>query len=249
MPPAYTPPCHSKKSNVVDGEVYASGQITGNTPGTQHPNVAKTPFPEMDIASLRSMAQAYIAGAWPYNGGVAIPNSSPPTVYTNTSLAANRTKYQVDLHAADLTNTAYFLDPTAVYFVDGSMSMNGGNLQGTIVVNGDLRINGNITVGSGGTMPTIIATGNITKENGCSSINGIVYTGGSFTGNGTASITGALIARGTVNMKGTLDIYYNKAIGTIVTGEITGEGTTMYGFSEMVLPDSSGRIWQEITPN
>jgi hypothetical protein len=242
-----------KNNSVVDGEVYASGQITGNPPGTPHPNVAKQPFPEMDIASLRSMAQAYIAGAWPYNGdngGVAIPNSSPPTFYTNTSDSANRIKYKVDLHAANPTNTAYFLDPTAVYFVDGSMQLNGGNLQGTIVVNGDLRINGNITVGSGGTLPTIIATGNITKENGCSSINGIVYTGGSFTGNGTASITGALIARGTVNMKGTLDIYYNKALGTIVTGQTPpGTGSTTYALSNMTLPDSSGRIWQEVIPN
>jgi hypothetical protein len=182
---------------------------------------------------------------------VPIPNSDPVTFYTNTTNAANRTKYKIDLLAGDRTNSAYFLDPTAVYFVDGSMHLNGGSLSGTIVVNGDIRINGNIEVGSGGSLPTIIATGNIIKENGCSEINGIVYTGGTFTGNGTAQINGALVARGTVDMKGTLDIYYDDGLGGIAIGGNPGDASPpLYGLSDMALPSAaSGRIWQEVVPN
>lgn len=233
-----------KNSSVVGGEVYASGTITGNPPGTPHPSVTPPiPFPEIDTAAMHAMANAYIAGTWPYDGTKA--------GYTNTSDPVKRAQYSVDLLAADPTNTAYFLDPTAVYYVEGSMQLNGGSLSGTIVINGDVRINGNVLVGSTGTLPTIIATGNVTKENGCSEINGIVYTGGTFTGNGTAQINGALIARGTVAMNGTLDVYYEAGLGDIVIGGNPGETSPpLYGLSDIVLPSpASGRIWQEVVPN
>ena len=237
-----------KNSSVREGEVYASGQITGNPPGTPHPNVQPPiPFPEIDTGFLHSMAHAYISGARPYDG------TEPG--YTNTAAIledANPmdSKYvAIQKLISNPADMSAYIDPTAVYYVDGSMTLNGGDLFGTVVVNGDITIHGGITVGSGGTLPTIIATGNVIKENGHSVINGIVYAGGTFTGNGTARINGALIARGAVDMKGTLDVYYDKGLGTIVIGGTPGGNTELYGLQDIVLPSSGDRIWQEVIPN
>jgi type II secretory pathway pseudopilin PulG len=243
-----------KKTSVRGGEVYATGSITGNPPGTPHPNVPAIPFPEIDVAFMRSMATAYLAGTWPYNDTVLIEGSNPPAYYTNTSDPVKRAYYNVDALAADPTNTTYFKDPSAVYFIDGSAHLNAGALSGTIVINGDVFINGNITAGSGGGLPTIVAIGNVTKQNGCSTINGIVYTGGSFTGNGTATINGALIARKTVDMKGTLDIYYDTSLHSIVIGGTppseSGDPVTDYNLTDIRLPAlQTGRIWQEVLPD
>lgn len=252
-----------KTGSIVGGEAYAGGSVTGNPPGVPHPNQTPIPFPEIDTAYFKTMAKAYIDGTYPYNAATnPIPGTFPTAYYTctNALVAGNKRAYY---HVDDLAspsdpfhpNQAYFLDPTAVYYNDGPMHLNGGALQGTIVINGDAFINGNVTVATGQKLPTLLVTGNVTKENGCSEIQGVVYTGGTFTGRGTATITGALIARGSVDMSGTMDVYYDPTFSTISTGGTVDPGTNgnpavSYDLSQLVLPSfPDGRIWQEVVPN
>jgi hypothetical protein len=253
-----------KTSSIVDGEAYAGGSVTGNPPGTRHPNQTPVSFPEINTAYFKTMAKAYIDGTFPYDTTTnAIPGTSPVKYYTCTkaSVTGNkRTFYHVDGLASSSDpyhpNPAYFLDPTAVYFNDGPLHLNGGALQGTIVINGNAFINGNVTVATGQKLPTLIVTGNITKENGCSAIQGVVYTGGTFTGRGNAMITGSLIARGSVDMKGTMDVYYDPSLSMIVTGGVVNPGgdpstgVPTYSLNQLVLPNlPDSRIWQEVIPN
>jgi hypothetical protein len=258
-----------KTGSIVGGEAFAGGSVTGNPPGVPHPNQTPIPFPEIDTAYFKTMAKAYIDGTYPYNalnnqipGTGTDPVTNPIAYYTCTNplVAGNkRAYYHVDSLASSSDpfhpNQAYFLDPTAVYYNDGPMHLNGGALQGTIVINGDAFINGNVTVATGQKLPTLLVTGNITKENGCSEIQGVVYTGGTFTGRGTATITGALIARGSVDMSGTMDVYYDTNLSTISTGGTVDPGgsgvpSVNYDLTQLVLPSfPDGRIWQEVNPS
>ena len=252
-----------KTGSIVGGEAYAGGEITGNPPGVAHENQTPIAFPELDTAYFKNMARAYIEGTFPYDAATnPIPGTSPVQYYTCTNPLVpgnKRALYHVDQLASPSDpyhpNQAYFLDPTAVYFNDGPMQLTGGALQGTIVINGDAHIAGNVTLTTGQKLPTLLVTGNVTKDAGCSEIQGVVYTGGTFTGRGTATIKGALIARGSVDMSGTMDVYYDTSLTSISTGGTVDEGnpgttTRTFGLDKLVLPGSSdGRIWQEVLPD
>ena len=151
------------------------------------------------------------------------------------------------------------IDPTAVYYFDGDVKLaSNSELSGTIVIDGKFFISGNVEVGASDSLVNIIVTGDVTKDTGCSEINGLVYTGGSFTGRGTADINGALIARKTVDMSGNFNLTYNDSIppitigGTLVQEEEFIPGTTehfpaVYNLDDFEQPDSGDRMWQEVT--
>lgn len=227
-----------KKNSISGGKVYAHGSLTGKPPAGSIGGVPAQSFPVIDTAYYRSLFTAYINGAYPYNGNVQIPNSTPPAYYTDTSLAANRAKYNVDKLAALTSEVtvdgnvyktipsgnataalAYMTNPTASYFVSGDLHVNAQvTLTGTVVVDGTIFVNGGANILAGTKMPALLATGDFVKNNGNATINGLVYTEGSFTGVGTADIVGALYARGAVTMNGNMSITYDSSIDAVVTG-------------------------------
>jgi hypothetical protein len=263
-----------KASGLVGGVAYAAGTVTGGIPASaKKPGQTPISFPEMDIPTMRQLFDAYVRGIYPYDGTVA--------GLTNTSHTAagliNRTTFHVDalMAAARLDSTTGFyelpsmvpitstvrsalIDPSAVYYFDGDVKLASNSaLSGTIVVDGKFFISGNVEVGTSGTLVKIIATGDVTKDTGCSLINGLVYTGGSFTGRGTADINGALIARTSVDMSGNFNITYNGNIppmttgGTLVSAGHWTDGTAgtpaSYKLDSLSLPASGDRMWQEVT--
>jgi hypothetical protein len=259
-----------KASGLVDGEAYAVGTVTGGIPADdKHPGETPIAFPEIDIAIMHQLFDHYLRGEFPYDGTV--------TGLTNTSILIQRALFNVDrLMAAARIDAATgwyelpsmtpitadvrsaLIDPSAVYYFDGDVKLASNSvLAGTIVIDGTFFIAGNVQVGASGSLVNIIATGDVTKDTGCSEINGLVYTGGSFTGRGTADINGALIARNSVDMSGNFNITYNGSIPPITTGgeliteggELPGTAETpaFYELNELDLPDAGQRMWQEVT--
>jgi len=272
-----------KSSGLVGGKAYAVGTVTGGIPaGVRFPGQTPVPFPEVDIALMRKMFDAYVTGKYPYNAfNNQIPGAPAGTFYTCTNplvVGNQRSAFKVDLLLAASSvdpvtglrqlpsmspiTTAVasaLIDPKAVYYFNGDVKLaSNTSLSGTIAINGRLFISGNIQVGAGGTLANIVATGDVTKDTGCSAINALVYTGGSFTGRGTADINGALIARKSVSMNGNFNLTYNSNLppltigGTLVTEEHVYPDTTTsypdyYNLNDFKRPASDTRMWQEVT--
>ncbi|MFA4932714.1 MAG: hypothetical protein WC625_07410 [Caldisericia bacterium] len=264
-----------KSSGLVGGDAYAAGTVTGGIPaGDKFPGQTPIPFPEIDIVIMHHLFDAYLRGTYPYNGTVA---GMTNTSFTPLGLI-QRAIWNVDrLVAAARVDGATgwyelpsmtpitadvcsaLIDPSAVYYFDGDVKLASNSaLSGTIVVDGQFFISGNVEVGTAGTLVNIIATGDVTKDTGCSEINGLVYTGGSFTGRGTADINGALIARNSVDMSGSFNLTYNDSLspitigGTLVTEEQFIPGETVYhppfyNLDDFEQPVSGERMWQEVT--
>jgi hypothetical protein len=269
-----------KASGLPDGQAYAVGTVTGGIPAAvQHAGRAKNDFPVIDTAYMRTMYDAYVTGKYPFDG------TNPDYMDTRTVVGpgtTNRATYHInDLLAASTTwidplDSSHQLkvlpggsisasvavamtNPKGFYFFNGSINLpksTAAAWSGTIVVNGNFDIHSNITVGTPGYLMNLLVTGNITKDNGCSSINGVVYTNGTFSGNGTAALTGALLAKGSVSMNGTLDITYVPNLPPITTGgTIVQYDYTIYGahypdaytLVSLTLPPSGQRMWQEVT--
>ncbi|MHB8071051.1 MAG: hypothetical protein ACYDHF_03740 [Candidatus Cryosericum sp.] len=266
------------------GNAYAVGTVTGGIPASvQHAGQAEIVFPVIDTALMRTMYDAYVTGKYPFNGG----NPDYPDTRTTTADGlANRVAYHIDdLLAASTTwidplnslhqlkvlpggsisasVSAAMMNPKGFYFFDGAVDLpknSAAAWSGTIVVNGNFDIHSNITVGSSGQLMNLLVTGNITKDNGCSTINGVVYTNGTFSGNGTAALNGALLAKGSVYMNGTLDITYVPNLPAIMTGgTVIQEGSTTpgtpthypavyaLGDTPLTKPDAGSALWQEVT--
>lgn len=274
-----------KASGLVDGQAYAVGTVTGGIPASvQHAGQAKIDFPVIDTALMRTMYDAYVTGKYPFDG----TNADYPD--TRPTIAGVANPNYADFHIADLLSasttwidpldslhqlkvlpggnisasvSAAMTNPKGFYFFDGAVNLpknTAAAWAGTIVVNGNFNISSNITVGSSGSLVNLLVTGNITKDNGCSTINGVVYTNGTFSGNGTANLTGALLAKGSVYMNGTLDVTYVPNLPPIMTGgEIVQDGytipggTTYYpavyalGPTPLAAPDAGKGMWQEVT--
>jgi formylmethanofuran dehydrogenase subunit C len=267
-----------KASGLVNGQAYAAGTVTGGIPATsKHPGQTPIPFPEIDVLYMQRMYNAYLMGTYPYDGTV--------VGMTNTSHSPageiNRALYHVNdlLNASvvDAVNGLYelpgatgtgsvtltaairaaLIDSTAVYFFGGNIKLaSNSELAGTIVIDGKFFISGNVEVGASGVPASILVTGDVTKDTGCSAIGGLVYTGGSFTGRGTADITGALIARNTVDMSGNFNVVYDDSLPPIQTGgTLVTAGWTepaQHTPAQYILDDfkdaaAGQRMWQEVT--
>ena len=266
------------------GQAYAVGTVTGGIPAsTQHASQAAIPFPVIDTALMRTMYDAYVTGKYPYDGTNASFMDTRATVdgLPNPAGVANRTLYHIDdllnasttwtdpldaLHQLKVlpaghinaTVAAAMTNPKGFYFFAGAVDLpkdTAAAWSGTVVIDGDFDIHSNITVGTPGNLMNLMVTGNITKDNGCSAINGVVYTNGTFSGNGTAALTGALLTRGSVDINGTLDITYVPGLPAAVTGghlvqTKTTTTTTIpptYALESVVLPVAGQRMWQEVT--
>ena len=242
------------------GQAYAVGTVTGGiSTSVQHAGQKKIDFPVIDIAFMRTMYDAYVTGKYPYDGTNASFMDTRTTLvggFPNVVGLNNRATYNIDdLLNASTTWTdpldsshqlkvlpgghisasvsAAMTNPKGFYFFNGAVDLpknSAAAWSGTIVVNGNFEIHSNITVGSPGYLMNLLVTGNITKDNGCSTINGVVYTNGTFSGNGTAALNGALLAKGSVYMNGTLDITYVPNLPAIMTGgTVVQDGYTILG--------------------
>jgi cytoskeletal protein CcmA (bactofilin family) len=259
-----------KSTSVVDGTAYAGGGFSKKSylPPGYDDHAPFITFPAMDAPTFKQLFTAYLNGTVPYDGTVAGFVNTSQLVPSN--LNRLNPSFQAILAAAVPSGTEYLLNastvptwallvPSAVYYIEGNLHLNGGDLSGTIYVKGNVELNGNVTVASGSSYPTIIAggtppaEGNITKNNGCSGIKGVLYCNGSYTGNGATSIDGALISVGSVNANGNFTIDATHAPGVIVGGGTwSGGGSTplgtTYALNDLRLPQAADRQWQETIP-
>lgn len=158
------------------------------------------------------------------------------------------------LTATELTNLQTYMG-SIVYYVKGPASINANfACAGTLVIDGNLSINGNATVGDpsnpGGS--AILVKGDITKSNGTANLYGLFYSTGSVNlGNGTFYCEGSIISDGSMNLVGNYNVKYvpltwnpNIGIGAgYYTPDIPGEtyysinsaadGTTSYSWKEI----------------
>jgi cytoskeletal protein CcmA (bactofilin family)/type II secretory pathway pseudopilin PulG len=246
-----------KSSGITGGYAYAAGSATGNVPAGSKSGMTKRdlPDPSASLPFYQAMYYAYLHGQAPYDGSDS-RYTDTRQLLSNGTTNPNYVKYHIAALLASPTATQYFTDPTAIYYVDAGsgLHLNGGNLSGTIVVKGNIFINGNITVAAGSSLPAIIATGNVTKDNGCSYVKGVIVAGGTFTGRGTADIYGAIISSDSVDLKGNFTVTYDPTLtsftggGTVVPG---GDypGTPTYTLNDLAVPAAGDRTWQEVNPS
>jgi hypothetical protein len=285
--------------NIVNGKVYATGELKGKLPAGSKvvpritfPEIDTAYYRALFTAYVNGTFP-YDTGTRQ------IPGAPTGTFYTCTARdgvygvqgAINRARYGVDiLRDGDLTvevteggmtyrvipsdhaqaALAYMTNPTTAYFVEGDFQVNGqAALAGTLVVHGNFVLNGGAQITSGPNMPAILVTGNFKKNNGNAATYGLVYVKGDFGGSGTGDIYGALVSGGNVKMTGTMNVYYDASLGSIVTGakwietrkfekghgDITGqleipphEESPEYRIVAVRTLDISGRSWVEVAP-
>lgn len=111
------------------------------------------------------------------------------------------------------------------YYVDGDLTLASDfDANVTFVVDGELRINGGVTVG--GTNEdededtsglAFAVAGDVVRANGNATINGVLYSNGSITGNGNLVVNGSAILADTDNdssLSGNFTINYQKSTNT-----------------------------------
>lgn len=247
-----------KSDGIVNGVAYAGGTVSGQVPPGSLGGVTVPPLPDI-VGSLPGyilMNEAYLNGTLPYDGSDTA-NYTDTRHYLDDGVTVNPN--YIKYHIAELTvapdNYRYFTDPTAVYYVDHDLHIaSSANLAGTVVVDGNVFISGSVDVVAGAASVAILATGDVTKDTGCSYIEGVIVAGGTFTGRGNADVYGAIICGGSVDLSGNYNIRYDKSLTGFPNGDgkfIPGgtySGTPGYVLDDLALPDPGDRIWQEFTP-
>ena len=145
-----------------------------------------------------------------------------------------------------------------VYYVQGPVTINGQfACAGTLVVDGDLSINGGATVGDPNNpgASAILVKGDIIRSNGNADLYGLFYSTGSVKGVGTFDCEGSVITQGSMDLKGTYKVKYvpltwNPNIGIGAghwTPDIPGEpGEILYSVISAASGTSS-YSWKEIS--
>jgi hypothetical protein len=146
-----------------------------------------------------------------------------------------------------------------VYYVKGPVSINAQfACAGTLVVDGDLSINGGATVGDPNNpgASAILVKGNIIRSNGNAALYGLFYSTGTIKGVGTFDCEGSVITYGSMDLKGTYTVKYvpltwnpNLSIGggTYHDGtEGVPAGPTLYSI-DSAASGASSYSWKEIS--
>jgi hypothetical protein len=162
------------------------------------------------------------------------------------------------LTIAQLENLQAYMG-SIVYYVQGPATINGQfACAGTLVVDGDLSINGGATVGDpakpGGS--AILVKGDIIRSNGNADLYGLFYSTGSVKGVGTFDCEGSVITQGSMDLKGTYTVKYvpltwnpNLGIGAGQYHEGNPEvpaGETLYSI-DSAASGASSYSWKEIS--
>jgi hypothetical protein len=218
----------------AEKNITGSGIVTGKSyEGQSAPSV---PFPTINIDVYKGLADAFRSGQPPYDGSNPnFPNITDLTVQaviqsylgtpgSSSSLAGINNFYNA------LKNGTLPLSPTElsaanlnlatakniVYYVKGDIQGNvniNGNFAciGTLVVDGNLKINGHATIGdpSDPGAAAILVKGNIDLSNGTADLYGLFYATGGLTGSGTFSCEGSIATKGTIDVRGNYTIKYH----------------------------------------
>jgi len=274
----------------VGGNGNAEAEVTiigeGIVTGEEVANAAPVPFPALNVAAYKKLADAFRGGQPPYDGSLGnFPNTSDPLVMAviqsylgapdSSSTLANISSFYADLKAKtgafagltvpqwqNLLNNANAI----VYYVEGDVHIKGQfKCIGTLVINGDLKINGNSQIGDPDSCESALLVKGDVHANGTATINGLLYTDKSILGNGTFNCKGSIVARcveeGTeIEISGDAKVEYakltnpNLAVETpgywdIQTVEVPGE--TVYYYKVISAGNKtqteSGYTWRQIS--
>jgi len=138
-----------------------------------------------------------------------------------------------------------------VYYVNpapgdgtGTAIINGNfECQGTIVINGDLSINGNANIVNDGGL-AILVNGDIIRSSGTATLNGLFYaTGGLDFGGGNFTCNGSIVTQDPINITGSYTVNYQSPPSTMPNLSIT---TTVTG-NNVTQAEQTSSSWKEIS--
>jgi hypothetical protein len=262
----------------AEKNITGSGIVTGKSyEGQSAPSV---PFPTINIDVYKGLADAFRSGTAPYDGSKStFPNITSPHVLaviqsylgtpgSSSSLAGINNFYNAlkngttGLSPAELiaANLNLATAKNIVYYVKGDTQGNvniNGNFAciGTLVVDGNLKINGYATIGDPADpgAAAILVKGNIDLSNGTADLYGLFYATGGLTGSGTFSCEGSIATKGTIDVNGNYTIKYypiiNENLGVSGTTTTTTSGsysvTSAAGAGKS--SSASSYTWKEIS--
>jgi hypothetical protein len=281
----------------AEDKIQGAGVVTG-LPLSGSPPSPKITFPEINIVSYKALADDFRDGTIPYDGtetASGFPNTNnlflkpaiqaylgaPGTSSTvggiqdfYTNLMAGTGEFSVaQVKDPDALKTLQDNVKAAVFYVDADSPLNGGNgdgkiqsneeikingnysFQGTIVINGTLTLNGNATIGDVNTQggSAILVNGDIdtSKLNGTAQLYGAYYATGSITGKGTFDCEGSIVTKGTIALNGNYSVTYvpinNPNLGITTPGhETPPTGETSYSITSAA-SETSSYSWKEIS--
>jgi hypothetical protein len=143
----------------------------------------------------------------------------------------------------DYTNSiVYYINP-APGDGTGTAIINGNfECQGTIVINGDLSINGGADIVNGGGL-AIFVNGDIIRANGTATLNGLFYATGGITGNGTFVCNGSIVTQDPIDLNGNFTVNYAGPVGGMpnlnITTTVTGNGISQ--------AEQTPSSWEEVS--
>ena len=137
----------------------------------------------------------------------------------------------------------YFINPTPGDGTGTAIINAHFECQGTIVINGDLRINANAEIINDGGL-AILVDGDIIRANGTATLNGLFYTTGNMTGNGTFDCNGSIVTRGPIDLGGNFTVNY---VPITNMPNLDIEGGTTEGTNGIDTAEQSPSSWKEIS--
>ena len=272
------------------GNAEAEGNITGKgkVTGVPIPNAHSVPFPTLNVSAYKTLADSFRSGALPYDGSKPnFPNTNDPLVLsviqsylgtpgTSSTLTGIQNFYNdlkektggfASLSVAqwqNLKNNA----KNIVYYIQDDVHINGNfSCIGTLVIDGDLIINGNSQVGDPADpgASAILVNGDVDLSNGNADLYGLFYTNGAITGHGSFYCEGSIAARGAIDLNGNYEVKYhqitNENLGVETPGQeeiiiditYTEETYTYYSVDSAAGSGTSDTnanyTWQEIPYN
>jgi hypothetical protein len=154
------------------------------------------------------------------------------------------------LTIAQLENLQAYMG-SIVYYVQGPVTINAQfACAGTLVVDGDLSINGGATVGDPNNpgASAILVKGNIIRSNGNADLYGLFYSTGSVKGVGTFDCEGSVITQGSMDLKGTYTVKYVPLTWNPNAGPNEGHyETTGSSITSAASGSNSSYSWKEIS--
>ncbi|UCD50472.1 MAG: hypothetical protein JSW27_23470 [Phycisphaerales bacterium] len=183
----------------VDGDLFASGTITGLTPTGRASSSVSAPL------------------TWP---GITTGNYAPSYQVDQTSYSPATIGTAV--HPAG-TFTPYTSNPAGVRYRNGDAELPGSvNITGVLVVNGDLRVSGsNNTISAVRSFPALVVAGDMTIEAGATlTVEGLVVVQGQLYVSADATVvtvTGGVLASGSL-WETVVDVSGNDLAGTVHGG-------------------------------
>jgi len=191
-------------SGQVNGDVYATEGIDFSSGGSNVDGNAYSPN------GIDEHNDSSVAGEDIDNYGTVLPPDIDTTPYF-TEATTNGDYYADGTTAGNVLKNA---NSAGTFYIDDSVEIEGAttNLDGTLVVDGDLTLKGGTYTADSSNPLVIYVTGNLTLSGGVE-VNGIIFVEGETSvGTGNAEITGSLISVNSGNsmtVTGSFDVTYD----------------------------------------